>query len=141
METLFNDLPSAQRQYPSLSDRVQSTFIDSILIVLLMLLFSSVLDRFENAPDWIRIALFVGLWGVYEPLCTTFGCTVGNYIKNIRVRSQKDRGKHINFFQAFARYIVKLALGWISFLTIHSNHEKRAIHDFVAQSVMVKKEA
>lgn len=141
METIFTDLPAVERQYPSLSDRVQSTFIDSILIVILMFIFSSWLDRFENAPDWIRMVLFVGLWGVYEPLCTTFGCTVGNYVKNIRVRNQNDRSRRINIPQAFVRYIGKISLGWLSFVTIHANKEKRAIHDLIAQSVMVKKEA
>lgn len=43
------------------------------------------------------------------------------------------------YFQAIIRYIIKISLGWISFLTINSNYEKRAIHDFVAGSVVIKK--
>lgn len=139
METILTDLPVTEQRYPSLSDRVQSTFIDSLLIVALMLVCSSWLDKYESAPEWIRIALFVGLWGIYEPLCTTLGCTVGNYLKNIRVRRYNNPGRRINLLQAFVRYILKISLGWISFLSIHASKEKRAIHDYAAQSVMIKK--
>jgi uncharacterized RDD family membrane protein YckC len=127
-----------EQQYPALSDRVQSILIDSVFIVVLMLLASSVLDRYENVPDWIRIVLFFGLWGVYEPLAISLGGTIGNCFKGIRVRKMADPSKKINFFQAFIRYLIKVALGWISFVSIHSNNEKRAIHDLASGSVMIK---
>ena len=123
--------------YLTLSDRVQSTFIDTILIITLMFMFSSVLERYEAAPDWIRIALFIGIWAVYEPVCTAAGCTLGNFIKKIRVRKINNPKQRINILQAFIRYIFKAALGWISFLTIHGNNERRALHDFAAGSVMI----
>ncbi|HTL07163.1 MAG TPA: RDD family protein [Chitinophagaceae bacterium] len=127
-----------QQQYPYLGDRVQSTFIDSIVIVVLMFIFSAILDRYENAPDWIRIAMFGSIFLVYEPVCMIFGCTIGNYIKKIRVRKITDPTKRINILQAYARYPIKLLLGWISFLTINSNPQRRAIHDLVSGSVMIK---
>src|SRR5437763_772029 len=104
----------------------------------LMIAFASVLDRYANAPDWIRIVLFFAIWGIYEPVCTTFGSTVGNYLKGIRVRRASDVSKKINFIQALVRYVLKMLLGWISFLTMHLNTQKRAIHDFAAGSVMIK---
>ncbi|MES1198207.1 MAG: RDD family protein, partial [Chitinophagaceae bacterium] len=69
----------------------------------------------------------------------TLGFTLGNFIKGIRVRQYSNKVKRINIFQAILRYIFKIALGWLSFITIHSNPEKRAIHDFVSGSVMIKK--
>ncbi len=127
-----------EEKYPELKDRVQSTFIDTILIIALMFLFATILEKFENVPDWIRIVLFVGLFVVYEPVCTTFGCTLGNYLKGIRVRKDTDTTKRIAIFQALLRYPIKIFLGWISFLTIHGNPRRRAIHDLVSGSVMVK---
>ncbi len=124
--------------YPLLADRVQSSFIDAILVIVLMFVFASVLDRFENVPDWVRIVLFIFLFVIYEPVCTSLGCTLGNYSKKIRVRNAADTGKRITIFQALIRYIIKVLLGWLSFLTIHSNPGKRAIHDFAAGSVMIK---
>ena len=93
METVVLKKPAVDIEYPTLSDRVQSTFIDSILIIVLMFVFASVLERYENAPDWIRIVLFFGIWGIYEPVCTTLGFTLGNYLKGIRVRKASDINK------------------------------------------------
>lgn len=137
METSIST-PTSALEYTLLGDRVQSTFIDTILIVILMFVLASVLDRYGDVPTWIRIVLFIGLWGMYEPLCTTLGATLGNYIKGIRVRKVGSNSKRVNFLQAVARYLLKLTLGWISFLTIHSNKERRAIHDLAVGSVMIK---
>jgi len=127
-----------QPKYPLLTDRMQSTFIDTIFLVVLMFIASVIIERFHNVPDWVRIVIFFGIWGIYEPLCTSLGFTLGNYIKGLRVRRLSDTSKHINFLQAFGRYILKLALGWISFLTIHSNAERQAIHDMFAGSVVIE---
>jgi uncharacterized RDD family membrane protein YckC len=129
---------ATQNNYPFLSDRIQSTFIDTLFILALMIAGASILDKYENPPDWIRIALFFGLFTIYEPVCTAFGCTLGNYIKGIRVRDADGAKKRINIFQAVVRYFVKLLLGWVSFLTIHGNSQRRAVHDFAAGSVMIK---
>lgn len=138
METTSSKHAADINEYPNLADRVQSTFIDTVFIVLMMFVVASVLDRYENVPDWIRISLFVGLWLIYEPLCTTIGFTIGNYVKGIRVRKYSNTVKRINFFQALPRYILKAGLGWLSFITIHTNTEKRAIHDMAVGSVMIK---
>jgi uncharacterized RDD family membrane protein YckC len=127
-----------EKSYPALSDRIQSTFIDSLFIVFLMFVTSAILDRYEQAPDWIRITIFVGLWAIYEPLSTSFGGTIGNRIKGLRVRQYNNEHQRINIGQAFLRYILKVLLGWISFVTIHSNAQRRAIHDYASGSVMVK---
>ena len=127
-----------EEKYPELKDRIQSTLIDTILIVILMFAFATILDKFDYVPDWVRIILFVGLFIAYEPLCMTLGCTLGNYLKRIRVRKNSDSTERINLFQAIVRYPIKVFLGWISFLTIHSNPKRRAIHDLVSGSVMIK---
>jgi uncharacterized RDD family membrane protein YckC len=126
--------------YPELKDRIQSTFFDTIFLLVLMFAFAAVIDKYENVPDWVRIAGFIGLFFVYEPLFTTLGCTLGNYFKGIRVRKVSDTSKKINFLQALIRYPIKLFLGWISFLTISSNPQRRAMHDLAAGTVMIKLE-
>jgi uncharacterized RDD family membrane protein YckC len=127
-----------QEKYPQLADRIQSTLIDTILIIILMFVFASILDKYENVPDWVRIVMFAGLFIAYEPLCMTLGSTLGNYLKGIRVRRNSDSTKRINILQAIIRYPVKVLLGWISFLTIGSNSKRRAIHDLISGSVMIK---
>ena len=127
-----------QYEYPSLSDRIQSIIIDQVFIVALMFASASLLDKYENAPDWIRIVLFFGILAIYEPFCMMFGCTIGNYAKRIRGRKYEDPTKRMNVFQAYLRYFIKILLGWLSFLTIGMNKEKRAIHDLAASTVMIK---
>ena len=127
-----------EEKYPQLTERIQSTFIDTVLIIILMFVFANILDKFDNVPDWVRIAMFAGLFIAYEPFCMTLGSTLGNYIKGIRVRKNSDPTKRINIFQAIIRYPIKVMLGWISFLTINSNPKRRAIHDLASGSVMIK---
>lgn len=127
-----------EEKYPLLTDRIQSTLIDSVLIIILMFVFANLLDNMNNPPDWIRIVMFVSIWLIYEPLCTSLGFTLGNYIKGIRVRNESKPEKNINIFQALLRYIIKVLLGWLSFLTIGSDSKRRAIHDLAAGSVMIK---
>jgi uncharacterized RDD family membrane protein YckC len=138
MQTDSQTSEERTEQYPLLTDRIQSTFIDTVFIVFLLFVFASWLNRYENVPDWTRIILFAAL-AIYEPLFTSLGGTLGNYIKGIRVRRYQSPGRKINFFQAFLRYGIKLSLGWISFLTIHSNKNKRAIHDLASGSIMIMK--
>jgi uncharacterized RDD family membrane protein YckC len=63
--------------------------------------------------------------------------TAGQYITGIRVRQLSDPSRRINVAAAYARYLVKLPLGFISFLTMGFNQRRRAIHDFVARSVVI----
>ena len=127
-----------QTQYPSLIKRVQSIFIDGVFIIMMMMVFSQVLNFAENTPGWVRGILFVGLWGIYEPFCMSFGCTLGNYLMKIRVRDIDHPEQRINLFFSYLRFIVKNLLGWLSFITVHSNSKKRAIHDMAAHSVMIE---
>ena len=130
-------------KYPDLKTRVQSTFIDTIFMVALMFVAATLLDKINPSQDgedgWIRGIIFILIWGIYEPVAMTIGCTLGNYLMKIRVKKHFDNTKRINLLQAYIRFVVKILLGWISFLTIHSNKERRAIHDFVAGSVMIEK--
>ena len=67
MESAISDT-NASPNYPLLTERVQSTFIDTIFIIIMMFVFSTILDRYENVPDWLRIFLFIGLWLIYANL-------------------------------------------------------------------------
>jgi uncharacterized RDD family membrane protein YckC len=125
-------------KFPLLADRIKSTFIDTLVLAVSMFLAANLLDKAHNPPDWVRIVVFVSIWIVYEPLCTSIGATVGNLLMGIRVRRQGNTAKKINIVQAVFRYILKICLGWISFLTINSNPERRAMHDMAVGSVMIK---
>lgn len=126
-----------EEKYPFVLERIQSILIDSVLIIACMIIFSDVLSSFKNVPDWLRAVLLLSLF-LYEPIMTTFGGTIGNNFKGIRVRKNSDETESINIFQAIIRYFFKLLLGWLSFITIFSSTKKRAIHDILSGTVMIK---
>lgn len=130
--------PSAAIAYPTLVKRVQSIFVDGIFILLVMFGLSAIIDKSGDAPGWVRGVLFFGLWFVYEPLSITLGCTLGQYLLGLRVRRVGHESQKINIFQSYIRFALKFFLGWISFLTIHSNPQRRAIHDLASNSVMTE---
>jgi uncharacterized RDD family membrane protein YckC len=126
-----------KEKYPFMLERIQSIFIDSVLIVACMIIFSDILSNFSNVPIWLRAVLLILLF-LYEPIATIFGGTIGNNIKSIRVRKNSDETQSINLFQSIIRYFFKLLLGWLSFITIFSSDKKRAIHDIISGTVMIK---
>ena len=126
-----------EEKYPFMLERIQSILIDSVLIIACMILISDILSNFKNVPDWLRAVLLTLIF-LYEPIMTTFGGTIGNNIKRIRVRKNSDETQSINLFQAIIRYFFKLLLGWLSFITIFSSNKKRAVHDIISGTVMIK---
>jgi len=124
-------------EYPSLLKRYQSLFIDLLFSLFAMFGVVAMLDRIGEVPTWVRIVSFILLWGVYEPLCVTLGCTIGNYLMGIRVRKASDETKRINLLRAYIRFAFKILLGWVSFITMFSDKQRRAIHDLIAGSVMI----
>ena len=126
-----------EEKYPFMLERIQSILIDSVLIIACMILISDILSNFKNVPDWLRAVLLILIF-LYEPIMTTFGGTIGNNIKRIRVRKNSDETQSINLFQAIIRYFFKLLLGWLSFITIFSSNKKRAVHDIISGNVMIK---
>lgn len=126
-----------EEKYPLILERIQSILIDSILIVAAMIIISDILSNFKDVPTWLRAVLLISIF-LYEPISTTFGGTIGNNIKGIRVRKNDNETQGINIIQAIIRYFLKLLLGWLSFISIFSSNKKRAIHDIVSGTVMIK---
>lgn len=128
-----------EKNYPSVLDRTKSTLIDTILLIACMLLFTDILDMFENVPDWTRATLFISLL-MYEPICTAFGATLGNDKMKIRVRKNSDTTKRLNIFQAIIRYFFKIIFGWLSYISIFISPKSRTLHDVISGSIMIKAE-
>jgi len=126
-----------EESYPSILDRIKSTLIDTIILIACMLLFTDILEMFDNVPNWVRMFLFASLL-LYEPICVTFGGTFGNLKMKIRVRKNSDVTQRINIVQSIIRYFFKLVLGWISFFAIFLSPKSRTVHDMICGSIMIK---
>ena len=46
--------------------------------------------------------------------------------------------RHISLLQAYVRLLVKYCLGVISVLTIPARQDRRAIHDFATETVVIE---
>jgi uncharacterized RDD family membrane protein YckC len=122
--------------YPYVKERYKSVFIDILVILGFMLAVSIVLSFFDNVPVEVRITCFVLIY-LYEPICISFGATIGQVTNKIRVRSNADPSKKLNIIVALWRSVTKYVLGILSLLFIHGNPKRRALHDFFANSVVI----
>ena len=126
-------------KYADLVDRIKSAFTDMLVFVGLMFLTTSIFSSIENVSTPARIAAFVAIFGLYEPLFVSLlGGTIGHYLNGLRVRRDSEVKNNIAFPLAFTRYIVKILLGIISLFTVTSNLKNKAIHDTIVKSVVVK---
>jgi len=127
--------------YPSILRRYLSTLIDSIFIISMLILVSYIFQQKHGIANQTRVVLIFSMFFIYEPLCTSFFCTLGQKVTGIRVRDYAAFGEQkISLPKAYLRIISKVFLGFISFFTIMFSKEKRAIHDFLAGSIVLEKE-
>lgn len=137
----IQDKKAVEIIYPGILERVKATITDSIVLVVLMLALTFIFSQFENVPDKVRIIGFIFIFGLYDPLFTSFfGGTIGHILMKIRVRRKGNQKKNILFPLAIIRYIIKVLLGWVSLLTVSSSDKSLAIHDMVIGSIVLYKE-
>jgi len=128
-----------EQLYPRLVKRYQALLIDGLLILFtLIIIMVIVQDSDMRTPIMVSSALIILL--TYEPFLTSYSKTVGQRLMRIRVGRYEDPGRRISLLNAYLRWFTKGLLGWISFITIHFNPERRAIHDLVSDSVMTNEE-
>lgn len=134
---MTTDLKGSEK-YASLATRIKGLVIDSIVILIFIFIGSLILSLFNHVHDAIKISLFLFIFFFYDPLFTSlFGATIGHMFIAVRVKRNDDETKNLTLPVAFLRFVVKTSLGWISFLTISKSKKHRAIHDMVANSVVI----
>lgn len=126
---------------PSLLARFKSMLADSVVIIILMIVASTILNTLNIESGLVR-GIALGLVFLYEPIMVAIDRTIGQRIMGIRVRNytkfiNESSHQNINIFYSLIRYAGKILLGWISLLTIHSNPYGQAIHDKIGNSVMI----
>ena len=125
-------------KYAILPDRIKAAIIDAIIIAA-MYAVSELFNLFDIVPNVVRIVTALFLFILYDPLFTSqYGGTIGHSYSGISVKKDNDTTKNISFPFAFIRFILKAFLGWLSLLTVTGNEKKKAIHDFVANSVVLE---
>lgn len=123
--------------YPLLLRRYQSVMIDAAVLFSIMIITMVIMNE-SDARQTVMVSMGIIFALVYEPILTTYGATLGQYLLGIRVRDSTNPQQRINILQAYIRIVLKWSLGWLSFVTINFNPQHRAIHDMAASSVVVK---
>ena len=127
-----------EKRYAKLFDRVKAAVIDSLFIMASIYVITSIFSQFENIPVYVKIIVSAFVFVLYDPIFTScWGATIGHSQSGIALRSEDNLDENITFPIAIIRFIVKVFLGWISLLTITGNEKKKAIHDYVAKSVVI----
>jgi uncharacterized RDD family membrane protein YckC len=122
--------------YPTILRRYLSTLIDGMLILGIFILSSYVFSENTDFVRTLRFGIVLIMVFVYEPLCTSKFCTLGQKLMGIRVRTV-SKIERISLVQAYLRIVVKIFLGFISLFSIIFSEKKRAIHDFASGSIVV----
>ena len=126
--------------YPGILIRIKSLFLDYVILILIIFFISFLFKKLDEVPDSLRIGSFIFTFILYEPLFVSlFGGTIGHYSNGIRVKRLNNRNKNILLPIAIFRYIVKITLGWLSLITVNRSEENQAIHDLIANSVVIYK--
>lgn len=138
-ESGSSSLPE-KKLYSSIMERVQAVMLDGVIILVVAFILFAGMDSIGMENSSLKAPLFLLLFLLYDPLMIAFsGGTIGHKMINLTVRKASDPTKKINIALAFLRFLVKSILGWVSLLTITGNAERRAIHDLVSNSVVLKK--
>ena len=122
-------------KYPTILRRYLSSFLDGCFIVVSVILVPYVIGDEENTLS-VRIIIAVIFLFVYEPLFTSKFCTLGQKITGIRIRKFGNY-RRLSFPVALLRVTIKGLLGFISLFTIIFSKNKRAIHDYASDSIVI----
>lgn len=115
--------------------RVQALMYDSMILAVVIALTLFLATAAEGTS---RLIGFSGAAIVllYEPVMVSWrGGTFGHSLRNLRVVDDRTHG-NINFFKAIARFVIKLPLGILSFLTMATTQRHQAIHDLLTGSTV-----
>jgi len=127
-----------ETEYPGIPERLKAIFTDMLVLFAMVLGVTSIFANFKNVPEEARMVAFIFVFVLYDPLMTSFfGGTAGHFMQGLRVKQEQDETKNIYFHRALIRFILKAALGWLSFITISGSQKSLAIHDIAADSVVI----
>ena len=124
-------------KYARFTRRVQGLMYDSMIQVVAIALTVSL----ATAGEGIGASRLVGFAGaaiilLYEPIMVSMrGATFGHALRNLCVVDDRTHG-NISFLKALARYVIKLVLGLVSFLTMATTQRHQAIHDLLTGSTV-----
>lgn len=123
--------------FPRLLRRVRASLIDSVINILIIILWWIVLPYLQLLPGPAKLALPIMLWLVLDPLLvSTTGGTVGHHIMKIKIVDTRSLHR-IGLLRALCRSILRTWLGWLSLIFTLCTKNHQALHDLVLRSCVL----
>ena len=123
-------------RYPRINRRIQAVIIDGLILLAVFFGTSLLLVPLE-IHGAIKFGLVAALMLVPEPLLVSLtGGTPGHHLRGLRVQGYRD-GTKLNLFRSFVRFLVRVILGWLSFLFVLVTKKRQAFHDLMAGSIVI----
>lgn len=120
--------------YPNLLRRYLASVLD--LVVIWTAVFAAARVPGLAASPWAMLGIAVLVVLLYEPFATAYFCTIGQALMGIRVRTSTTL-ERIGLGAAYLRVATKYVLGGISLLTVPARHDRRAMHDLAADTIVI----
>lgn len=130
-------MDSNQDFFASLATRIKASIIDGAIVLTLFILIPVTIGAFfPNEFPLVGVAMFAPAL-LLEPLLVTYsGATIGQSIFGLRV-VRVDTRSNCNLFISFFRYLAKTILGGISLIYMLFSKRHQAIHDHLANTVVI----
>ncbi|MFA0963718.1 RDD family protein [Roseivirga sp. BDSF3-8] len=122
-------------RYPCLITRTIASFVD-LLIAGIAGLALWELNRLLAIPPVVNYVSVVFII-MYQPVCTSLGATLGQYLMNIRIRQVNNMHKTINMLRSVFRFFLKLVLSLASMVPLQTREDNRSLHDIASGSIVI----
>jgi uncharacterized RDD family membrane protein YckC len=121
--------------YASIPRRIQAVMLDSVLLVVLLIIGTSVAEMLSpGVARWINRLMILTIL-LYEPLLVSaWGGTLGHRMLNLRVVG--GDGERLSFPLALARVLIKALLGLLSFAMMAVTRRHQALHDLMVRATV-----
>jgi len=124
--------------FPSILNRIQALFFDfGIVLAIVICISMTLLDAFTAPLLGLKISLFFIILFIYEPFMSATGGTIGHRTMGMTIRQFENPRRKLSITQAYFRAVFKLALGWMSFLSVSFDPFRRAMHDKYSGSIIL----
>ncbi len=125
-------------RYATFPRRLNALTTDGIIVVGFTILTFLLAPSGESHPS-LRLSLAFAWWGVillYEPVGVAFfGGTIGHRLLNLRVVDERTLGNP-TLAKALLRFVVKVVLGVISFVSMAFTRKHQSLHDLLTGSTV-----
>lgn len=128
---------SSDAIYPRLIRRVRAVLIDSVLVMLIIIVWWLTLPLLVNTDSYIKVALPLILIFILEPCMVAFtGGTPGHHIMGVKIVSART-GTYIGVLRALIRALLRGLFGWLSFIIALTSRKHQALHDLAVGTVVI----